>query len=203
MRSVRNRLTLTASTGLVAVVLMALVIASLACERSERKQRAGTPGDPYVIGMSQCNLGEPWRVQMNEDIKSAAAKHPNLRVIFKDAPNDSLVQRAQVEELVAQGVDALIISPKEAAPLTAPVAAAWAITAGWVRTVGQVTAVVMGRVVTRLSAPIMDHTNGLCPCASTHGWKWSEIHSAEKPASWARWACSSNSCGEYSSLDKK
>jgi ribose transport system substrate-binding protein len=73
-----------------------------------------------VIGMSQCNLGEPWRVQMNEDIQTAAAKHPNLKVVYKDAQNDSLTQRAQVEELVGQGVDLLIISPREAAPLTKP-----------------------------------------------------------------------------------
>jgi ribose transport system substrate-binding protein len=90
------------------------------------KKRAGTPEDPWVIGMSQCNLGEPWRVQMNEDIKNAAAKHPNLKVIFKDAQNDSLAQRAQVEELAGQGIDVLIISPKEAAPLTKPVAEVFA-----------------------------------------------------------------------------
>jgi ribose transport system substrate-binding protein len=76
----------------------------------------------YVIGMSQCNLGEPWRVQMNADITQAAAKHPELEVRFKDAQNDSLRQRAQVEELAAQGIDLLIISPKESAPLTKPVA---------------------------------------------------------------------------------
>lgn len=78
----------------------------------------------YTIGMSQCNLGEPWRVQMNEDIKNAAAKHSNLKVIFKDAQNDTLKQRAHVEEFVSSKVDLLIISPKEAQPLTEPVARA-------------------------------------------------------------------------------
>jgi len=72
--------------------------------------------------MSQCNLGEPWRVQMNADIENAAKKHPNVELVLKDAQNDSLRQRAQVEELQARGVDVLIISPKEAAPLTKPVA---------------------------------------------------------------------------------
>jgi len=72
--------------------------------------------------MSQCNLGEPWRVQMNADVQAAAAKHPNVRLVLKDAQNDSLRQRAQVEELAAQHVDLLLISPKEAAPLTKPVA---------------------------------------------------------------------------------
>ena len=96
-----------------------------ACSGGPPEKHAGTAEDPFVIGMSQCNLGEPWRVQMNADIKAAAEKHPNLRVIYKDAQNSSLTQRAQVEEFVDQGVDLLIISPKEAAPLTEPVAAAY------------------------------------------------------------------------------
>jgi ribose transport system substrate-binding protein len=95
------------------------------CTPGAKKKHAGTAEDPFVIGMSQCNLGEPWRVQMNEDIKQTAAKHPNLKVIFKDAQNESLTQRAQVEELIGQGIDLLIISPKEAAPLTRPVAEAY------------------------------------------------------------------------------
>jgi ribose transport system substrate-binding protein len=81
-------------------------------------------GERYVIGMSQCNLGEPWRVQMNADIRAAAEEHAELEVIFKDAQNDTLKQRAHVEEFVARGVDLIIISPKEAAPLTDPVARA-------------------------------------------------------------------------------
>jgi len=78
-----------------------------------------------VVGMSQCNLGEPWRVQMNADIRKAAAGHPELTVIFKDAQNDTLKQRAHVEEFVSSKVSVLIISPKEAVPLTAPVAEAF------------------------------------------------------------------------------
>ncbi len=85
------------------------------------------PGQPAVrvIGMSQCNLGEPWRVQMNADIRKAAESHPEVKVIFKDAQNDALRQSAHVEEFIKAGVDLIIISPKEAAPLTAPVAAAY------------------------------------------------------------------------------
>jgi len=78
-----------------------------------------------TIGMSQCNLGEPWRVQMNADVKAAAEKHPDLKVVFKDAQNDTLKQRAHVEEFVSAGVDLIVISPKEAQPLTEPVAKAF------------------------------------------------------------------------------
>ncbi len=75
--------------------------------------------------MSQSNLEEPWRVQMNTDIEAAAKKHPDLKVIFKDAGNDTSKQQAQVEGFISRGVDLIIISPKEAQPLTAPTAKAF------------------------------------------------------------------------------
>ena len=88
---------------------------------------APAPGQAprWTIGMSQCNLGEPWRVQMNADIRKAAEAHPDLKVVFKDAQNDNLRQVAHLEEFVKAGVDLIIISPKEAAPLTRPVADAF------------------------------------------------------------------------------
>jgi ribose transport system substrate-binding protein len=82
-------------------------------------------GAKWIVGVSQCNLGEPWRVQMNADIRKAAEAHPELELIFKDAQNDTLRQRSQIEEFVNADVDLLIVSPKEAAPLTPPVAAAF------------------------------------------------------------------------------
>lgn len=119
------------STGpAIRMLLFVMVALALACQRPRQRAEplasssAAIESGPktYVIGVSQCNLGEPWRVQMNADIARAAASHPELRLVFKDAQNDSLRQRAQVEELVVQGIDVLVISPKEAAPLTKPVA---------------------------------------------------------------------------------
>jgi ribose transport system substrate-binding protein len=75
-----------------------------------------------VIGFSQCNLGEPWRRQMNDDIEAAAKKHPEIKLIEKDAQNNPATQQDQVKEFVDLGVDLIIISPKEARPLTKPVA---------------------------------------------------------------------------------
>lgn len=86
---------------------------------------AATDGKIYTIGMSQCNRGEPWRVQMDADVKAAADKHPNIKMIFKDAQNDTLKQRSQIEEFVSQKVDAIIVSPKESQPLTEPIAKAY------------------------------------------------------------------------------
>lgn len=112
-------------TSVTAMSLLSAVLAVQGCSSSGAKKHAGTLADPFVIGMSQCNLGEPWRAQMNKDLASAAAAHKNIKMVFKDAQNESLTQRAQVEELVAQGIDLLIVSPKESAPLTKPVAEAY------------------------------------------------------------------------------
>jgi ribose transport system substrate-binding protein len=106
----------------VVFVLVALALLASGCSREQ--QTRGTAEHPWVIGMSQCNLGEPWRVQMNADIKAAAAEQPEIKVLYKDAQNKTEVQQAQVKEFVAQGVDLIIISPKESRPLTRPVAEA-------------------------------------------------------------------------------
>ena len=81
--------------------------------------------DKYVIGMSQCNLGEPWRVAMNDQIAMAAEKHPEFEVIFADAAQDNSQQIADIENFVQMGVDLIITSPNEATPLTNAVSAAY------------------------------------------------------------------------------
>jgi len=78
----------------------------------------------FTIGMSQCNLGEPYRVQMNKDIEAAAAKHPELKIIYRDAQNRSETQQSQMREFVQQRVNLILVSPKEARPLTRPIAEA-------------------------------------------------------------------------------
>ena len=81
--------------------------------------------DKYVIGMSQCNLGEPWRVAMNDQIAAAAKEHPEFEIIFADAAQDNSKQIADIENFVQMGVDLIITSPNEATPLTNAVTAAY------------------------------------------------------------------------------
>ncbi|MHC4124524.1 MAG: substrate-binding domain-containing protein [Planctomycetota bacterium] len=105
--------------------LVLLMVVFIGCRKKGEKAENAEQKPKWTIGMSQCNLGEPWRVQMNTDIKNAAKNHPQIKVIFKDAQNDTLKQRSQMEEFVSAGVDLIIISPKEAAPLTPVVAHAY------------------------------------------------------------------------------
>lgn len=86
----------------------------------ESKQDAVQTGEKkqFVIGMSQCNLGEPWRVAMNDQIKMAAEKHPEFKVIYADAAQDNSKQIADIQNFIQQKVDLIITSPNEATPLT-------------------------------------------------------------------------------------
>jgi ribose transport system substrate-binding protein len=111
-------------TLIVGIIFLTLLITLTACSKKEQPA-ADQSKVKWTIGMSQCNLGEPWRVQMNADIKNAADAHPEIKVIYKDAQNDTLRQQAQVEEFISAGVNLIIISPKEAAPLTPVVATAY------------------------------------------------------------------------------
>jgi ribose transport system substrate-binding protein len=87
-------------------------------------QQGAASGQKYVIGMSQCTLNEPWRVQMNADITEAAKAHPEIELVMLDAQDKSETQQAQVRELVQRQVNLIIISPNESRPLTRPVAEA-------------------------------------------------------------------------------
>lgn len=74
--------------------------------------------DKYVIGFSQVTTVEPWRVQFNKDLRAEAALHDNVELIISDANDRTEKQVADVENFIRQEVDALLISPKEAAGLT-------------------------------------------------------------------------------------
>ncbi len=108
--------------NVIAICVIALALSG--CGGGNSAER-GTAENPWVVGMSQCTIQEPWRVQMNSDIETAAEAHDNIDVIFKDAGDNASTQQDQVREFVQQGVDLIIISPKESQPLTAPVAEAY------------------------------------------------------------------------------
>jgi ribose transport system substrate-binding protein len=78
----------------------------------------------YVIGMAQANNAEPWREAMNAQLTSAAKK-AGMQLTIADARQDNSKQVADVERFIQQKVDLLIISPNEAAPLTAVVKRAY------------------------------------------------------------------------------
>ncbi|MGO8693678.1 MAG: substrate-binding domain-containing protein [Rectinemataceae bacterium] len=72
----------------------------------------------FLIGVSQANLTEPWRIAMTEEIKAEAARHDDLRLIFADAGDSSTQQIDDVKRLMKEGIDLLIISPTDSSAIT-------------------------------------------------------------------------------------
>jgi ribose transport system substrate-binding protein len=81
--------------------------------------------DKIVIAFSQCNGAEPWRVLFDRQLKAEAAKYTKIKLLYADAQNNSAKQIADMENFILQGVHCILISPKESAPLTPPVTAAF------------------------------------------------------------------------------
>jgi ribose transport system substrate-binding protein len=76
----------------------------------------------FVVGYSQSNNAEPYRAQLNIQLSTFIKKYPDLKLLpITDAKQDNSLQISQVQSFIAQKVDVLIVSPTEAAPLTAPV----------------------------------------------------------------------------------
>lgn len=71
---------------------------------------------PYVIGFSNASISNPWRVAMLHGIEAAAERNAGKlsRFIITDANDDPGKQAADIQDLIAQGVDILLISPATA-----------------------------------------------------------------------------------------
>ena len=130
------------------VIVLAMVLAACAPKTAETTAPAVEEAAPaaeeaapaaekaeemkeFTFCMLNPSLSEPWNAQMDEDIKEAAATYPNadypnvkVTVQYKDAQNDVLLQRSQLEECVLGEVDAILAGPIEAGPMTEPIAAA-------------------------------------------------------------------------------
>ncbi|RRH91828.1 ribose ABC transporter substrate-binding protein [Mesorhizobium tamadayense] len=71
------------------------------------------------IGFSQGTMNHPWRVAMVEGNKKYAAEHyRDVDFIVTDGNNDASKQVADVENLIAQGIKVLMISPLTEQALT-------------------------------------------------------------------------------------
>lgn len=98
--------------GLAAAVLLFLMPQALNGGFVRKEEPRG-----YLVGMSQANLVEPWRVTMNLEFVEAAEARDDLRVIYTDAAQDTQRQIADVEMLMGYGIDLLVISPNDSEAL--------------------------------------------------------------------------------------
>jgi simple sugar transport system substrate-binding protein len=72
----------------------------------------------FLVGFSQANLTEPWRIEMTEEVKAEAARYSDMRVIYADAADSTSRQIDDVHRLMDYGIDLLIVSPTDSHELT-------------------------------------------------------------------------------------
>jgi len=105
---------------IVALVILMTLSASLFAEGQKESATTG-PKDAYVIGLSNFSLGASWRVQMIEEAKYAAENNPKVKeLIITEANDDTSKQISDIEDLIARGVDAILITasnPKALIPV--------------------------------------------------------------------------------------
>jgi ABC-type sugar transport system substrate-binding protein len=76
----------------------------------------GKSGD-LTIGFSQTGFNHPWRVAMLAALQAEACRHPNIKLVVVDGNVDVAKQNNDVRDLLARGVDAVLMSPVESAAL--------------------------------------------------------------------------------------
>jgi ribose transport system substrate-binding protein len=73
--------------------------------------------EDILIGFSQTCFNHPWRSAMLESVLLEANRHPNVDVVVTDGNCDIADQNNDVSDLLAQDVDAIIMSPVESSGL--------------------------------------------------------------------------------------
>lgn len=99
-------------------------------EKTEDKAASDSSGEVDMstlegktIGFSQCDNGNSWRIAETESMQAAADQY-GVELIYTDASADIAKQASDIEDMVAQGVDYLIIAPQEEDGLQAALQAA-------------------------------------------------------------------------------
>ncbi|WP_299792991.1 ABC transporter substrate-binding protein [uncultured Marivita sp.] len=103
--------TMLASSALADVFLMDGMVPR---EGDNRVIEAGTyqKDGPWKIGFSIWGFGNTWMIQMAEEARYAASQNENVGdFIFSNADSNPAKQIADIEDMIAQGVDAIVIAP--------------------------------------------------------------------------------------------
>ena len=100
----------------------ALVMMGLgACAAQERSRLR--PKERYTVGFSQPGSASPWRRAQLESMRAEALKRGD-QLVYADAGGSADKQVADVDALIAQGVDLIFLAPRDEKLLVPAVMAA-------------------------------------------------------------------------------
>lgn len=77
----------------------------------------------YKVGFAQTESNNPWRIAQTESMKAQAQKD-GWQLVYTDAAGSAAKQVADVNSMIAQGVDLIFLAPREEKPLIPAVMAA-------------------------------------------------------------------------------
>lgn len=105
------------------VILAALALVLAACGGDDGGESGGAAaGGGGLIGFSQANNGDVWRIDQTKDVQSnCSSLMPDSEVVVTDGQGQAAKQSADVDDLLARGVKVLLLTPLTAEALT-PVA---------------------------------------------------------------------------------
>jgi ABC-type sugar transport system substrate-binding protein len=115
MSGISRRVVLMATTAF-AVALSTASFAQDALPKLEKK-------DTYKVGFAQTESNNPWRIAQTESMQAEAAKL-GYQLVYTDAAGSAAKQVADVNSMIAQGVDVIFLAPREEKPLIPAVMAA-------------------------------------------------------------------------------
>ena len=72
--------------------------------------------DTYKVGFAQTESNNPWRLAQTKSMQDEAAKR-GWQLVYTDAAGSAAKQVADVRSMIAQGVDVILLSPREEKPL--------------------------------------------------------------------------------------
>lgn len=79
--------------------------------------------DAYKVGFAQTESNNPWRIAQTKSMQDEAAKLGH-QLVYTDAAGSAAKQVADVNSMIAQGVDVIFLAPREEKPLIPAVMAA-------------------------------------------------------------------------------
>lgn len=114
MPAFSRRTFMLAATALGAITLAGAALAELPALAKK---------DTYKVGFAQTESNNPWRIAQTDSMKAEAEKR-GFQLVYTDAAGSAAKQVADVNSMIAQGVDLIFLAPREEKPLIPAVMAA-------------------------------------------------------------------------------
>lgn len=93
------------------IIFMAVMGIFLLADWSFAQDIKLPPGKKFIVGWSNASLGNPWRIAMVKMVEEEAKKYPNVTLLITNAEDKAAKQISDAEDLMAKGINILMLSP--------------------------------------------------------------------------------------------